>query len=443
MKKFYILDTNVLLHDPNIIYGFADNTVIIPIIVIEELDKFKKDLSEIGRNAREVSRQLDKLRLIGKLSQGVPLDNGGKLKVELEGRGISRVPDILKKESPDNRILTIGLALKERYEDTPVILISKDMNARIKADAIGLIAQDFEASRVEIEELYTGFKHIDVDSGVIDQAHADGFVHLDDVKPYPNEAALLRDRDQENHTAITRYNGKEDRYLLVKTKREPIWGITPRNVEQTLALDLLLDEHLSMVTLAGKAGTGKTLLAIAAGLYATLELGIYTRVLISRPIFPLGRDLGYLPGDVEEKLRPWMQPIFDNLELLLSNPKDGKKVPGPRAGRKYEELMEMGVVEIEPLTYIRGRSIANQYMIIDEAQNLTPHEVKTILTRAGHNTKIVFTGDPYQIDNPYVDSASNGLCYLVEKFKGEDIAGHMTLRKGERSFLAERAATLL
>ncbi|HYS42932.1 MAG TPA: PhoH family protein, partial [Geobacteraceae bacterium] len=254
-----------------------------------------------------------------------------------------------------------------------------------------------------------------------------------------NQFVTMPDGINPSHTAIGRFDAAQKKLVPIKKiAKDGIWSIHPRNREQAFALDLLLDDSIKLVTLVGKAGTGKTLLAIAAGLHKTAEENVYNRLLVSRPVFPMGKDLGFLPGDIEEKLAPWMQPIFDNVELLLSGHEMEK-----RHTKGYKELMAMGIMEIEPLTYIRGRSIPNQYMIVDEAQNLTPHEIKTIVTRAGEGTKIVLTGDPYQIDNPYVDSSSNGLTYLVEKFKGETISGHVTMMKGERSDLAELAANLL
>jgi PhoH-like ATPase len=254
-----------------------------------------------------------------------------------------------------------------------------------------------------------------------------------------NQCLTLKDAANPSHTALARFNrALRQAETLLRAPKEGLWGIHPRNREQQFAFDLLLNEDIQLVTLVGKAGTGKTLLAIAAGLNKSADEGRYNRLLVSRPVFPLGRDLGFLPGDLEEKLSPWMQPIFDNIELLLGAVEEGSK-----RKRGYKELVDLGLVEIEALTYIRGRSIPKQYMIVDEAQNLTPHEIKTIITRAGEGTKIILTGDPYQIDNPYIDSASNGLTYVVEKFKGEEIAGHVTLTKGERSCLAELAANLL
>ncbi|MDY0191496.1 MAG: PhoH family protein [Desulfuromonas sp.] len=439
MKKF-ILDTNVLLHDPQAFLKFEDNDVYIPITVIEEIDTFKKDLNEIGRNARFVSRMLDNLRAKGSLTEGVPLENGGKLIVVLyPQQHANKLPPELDMGRADNRILAIAVGIKDSCE-CQVILVTKDTNLRIKANALGLVAQDYENDKVSIEELYTGTAERVVPAALVDRFYGQGFLEEPpDTTLLPNQGITLIDETNLSHTALARYNSAMGKLLpLVKLPKEGIWGIQERNREQHFALDLLLDPAIQIVTLVGKAGTGKTLLAIAAGLQTTADDSHYTRLLVSRPVFPMGRDLGFLPGDVEEKLSPWMQPIFDNVELLLGSIEDRGKHK-----RGYKELVDMGIMEIEPLTYIRGRSIPNQYMIVDEAQNLTPHEIKTIVTRAGEGTKIVLTGDPYQIDNPYVDASSNGLSYVVEKFKGQQISGHVTLSKGERSGLAELAANLL
>jgi PhoH-like ATPase len=438
MKNF-VLDTNVLLYDPQAIFRFEDNRLIIPITVIEEIDRFKKDMNETGRNARQLSRYLDELRKQGSLSTGVKLENGGSLRVEIyEEKVMKRLPPELREDRGDNRILAVAVDIKEKDSQTPIIFVTKDTNLRIKADAIGLVAEDYESDKVDIEELYKGYVEIEADADVIDRFHGQGSIELAGSFR-PNQFVTLRDGANSSHTAIGRYDAVQKRMLPVKKiAKEGVWSIHPRNREQAFTLDLLLDDNIKLVTLVGKAGTGKTLLAIAAGLNKTAEDNIFNRLLVSRPVFPMGRDLGFLPGDIEEKLTPWMQPIFDNIELLLSGHEMEK-----RRTKGYKELMAMGIMEIEPLTYIRGRSIPNQYMIVDEAQNLTPHEIKTIVTRAGEGTKIVLTGDPYQIDNPYVDASSNGLTYVVEKFKDQAIAGHVTLMKGERSELAELAANLL
>jgi PhoH-like ATPase len=438
MKKVYVLDTNVLLHDPQALFRFEENDLVIPMTVIEEIDRFKKELSEIGRNARHFSRLVDSLREKAKLVDGVTLESGGTLRVALYAdEALKRLPPELRSDQGDNRILAVALELMEKC-NCPVIFVTKDTNLRIKADVIGLPAEDYESDKVSLEELYSGTTEVLVDSSAIDRFYAQGYLDLEQ-ELLPNQCLTLVDEQNPSHTALARYNRALRRAVaLLRAPKEGIWGIQPRNREQQFAFDLLLNEEIQLVTLVGKAGTGKTLLAIAAGLLKSTDEGHYNRLLVSRPVFPLGRDLGFLPGDIKEKLSPWMQPIFDNVELLLGAVEErGKRKRG------YKELVDLGILEIEALTYIRGRSIPKQYMIVDEAQNLTPHEIKTIITRAGEGTKIVLTGDPYQIDNPYVDSASNGLTYLVEKFKAEEIAGHVTLSKGERSNLAELAANLL
>jgi PhoH-like ATPase len=438
VKKSFVIDTNVLLYDPQAVFKFQDNDIIIPITVIEEIDRFKKDMNETGRNARQFSRYLDDLRKQGSLAKGIPLEGGGSLRVEIyEERILKVLPPELRTEQGDNRILAVAVDQRDRCE-CPVIFVTKDTNLRIKADAIGLKAEDYESDKVDISELYPGFSEEEVEPALVDRFHGQGWVEADSPLN-PNQFVTLRDMTNPSHTAITRYDAVQKRLVpLHKVGREGIWSIQPRNREQAFAFDALMNDAIKLVTLVGKAGTGKTLLAIAAGLHKAAEESVYNRLLVSRPVFPMGRDLGFLPGDIEEKLAPWMQPIFDNVELLLSGHEMEK-----RHSKGYKELMAMGIMEIEPLTYIRGRSIPNQYMIVDEAQNLTPHEIKTIITRAGEGTKIVLTGDPYQIDNPYVDASSNGLTYVVERFKGQPIAAHVTMMKGERSELAELAANLL
>jgi PhoH-like ATPase len=437
MQKHFVLDTNVLIHDPRAFLQFADNEVVIPIFVIEEVDQFKKEASERGRNAREVARLLDALRAEGaRLSDGATLPSGGRLRVASAARS---VPTTLRESQiADHLILMVALDVRDANKGEPTIFVTKDVNLRIRADALGLTSMDFEAEQIDIDELYSGMTELEVPGSDVDAFYTAGTLELSQSSLKSNQYVLLRDRDSSSHSALGRFDGAGRKLLPLRKLREGVWGIRPRNKEQHCALDLLLADDVKLVTLIGKAGTGKTMLALAAGLQKVVEEQVYSKLLVSRPIFPLGRDVGYLPGDIEEKLNPWMQPIYDNVEFLMGLSKAERK-----NGRSHAELIDMGYIEIEPLTYIRGRSIPNQFIIVDEAQNLTPHEVKTIITRVGEATKVVLTGDPYQIDNPYVDATSNGLTTVVEKFKGEPVAGHVTLSKGERSPLAELASNLL
>jgi PhoH-like ATPase len=436
MKNF-VLDTNVLLHDAAALSAFGENCLNIPISVIEEIDHFKKNLDDTGRNARQVSRFIDKLRQAGDLRKGVELESGGLLRVFFGLEYTDKLPSELDVGKADNRILAVCLALLD-MEDKPVVFITKDTNLRIKANAIGINSQSYETSAVTTDELYDGTTEIWESREQIDALYRDGSITAQPTEELlQNQYVSIADQVDPKHTALGRH--RKDGVIEPLRLPKDIWGIHARNREQRFALDALLDPTIQLVTLIGRAGTGKTLLAIAAGLQKTVEEQQYKKLLVSRPIFPMGRDLGYLPGDVQEKLRPWMQPIFDNVDFLFGGVTDreGKKHRG------YNELIDLDLLALEPLTYIRGRSIPFQYLIVDEAQNLTPHECKTIITRAGEGTKIVMTGDPYQIDNPYIDSTSNGLSYCVEKFKGHKISAHITLTKGERSELAELAADLL
>lgn len=440
MKKTFVLDTNVLLYDPNSLISFEENDVVIPIYVIEEIDHFKKDMSELGRSARHISRTLDKMRQDGSLTEGVELPGGGKLRIKFTEKNI---PGTLMVEhnSMDSKILATALAERDSSEQK-VVFVSKDTNLRIRADAMGLKTEDFESDKITVDEHYTGSTKIECSGSLVDKLFADGeLTDLHEFHPslhglYPNQCVHLQEFDNPNHTGLARCVG--DTLRPIKINGDKIWGVKARNREQQFALELLMDDDIKLVTLAGKAGTGKTLLAIAAGLQKAAEENIYSKLLVTRPIFPLGRDIGYLPGDIQEKLNPWMKPIFDNVEFLMGLDKDDKK-----HGRSYKELFDLGFMEIEALTYIRGRSIPKQFMIVDEAQNLTPHEVKTIISRVGDGTKIVLTGDPEQIDNPYVDANNNGLTFVVNRFQDQRIAGHITLVKGERSELAEIATQVL
>ncbi len=441
MKKIFVVDTNVILHDPTAILRFEDNEIVLPIAVIEELDRFKKQPEMTGRNAREVSRTLDNLRQQGHLTTGVKLSNGGTLRVALSDRHtLKELPPELDGGVADNSILAVGMQCKQRCQ-CPVIVVSKDTNLRIKADALGLNAEDYETDKVDVDELYTGSTEVLVNSEQIGEFFQAGSITLAG-EFLPNQDITLVDNTNPSHTALGMIEGKSNKIIhLAALPKLGVSRIQPRNREQRFALNLLLQDSIKLVTLVGKAGTGKTLLAIAAGLQKVADEKLYTRLLISRPVVPMGKDIGFLPGDINEKLTPWMQPLYDNFDLIFGTQENAVKAGHWRRG--HEELIEMGILQIEPLTYIRGRTIPQQFLIIDEAQNLTPHEVKTIITRAGEGTKVVLTGDPDQIDNPYIDAASNGLTYVVERFKYEPLAGHITLTKGERSSLAERATALL
>lgn len=460
MRKTFVLDTNVLLHDPLALTRFEDNHIVIPIEVVEEIDRFKRDPAEKGRNARQVSRLLDELRAKGNLAEGVPNgDQGGSLVVVFcRSETLATLPPELKAGNGDNNILAVALEQQQLGavigDQPPVVLVTKDTNLRIKADAVGLIAQDYTSDRVDIADLYPGFCELWVSAEQMDRVKLAPGLELDGLSlPAPlqaNEGVTLIDQAQPAHTLLARFNGATASLQpLQHAPKAKLGRIQPRNREQSFALDLLLDPAIQLVTLVGKAGTGKTLLALAAGLNQVADERIYERLLVTRPVISLGKEIGFLPGDLEEKMGPWMQPIIDNLDFLLGGDEQAKGGSGPaRAGHRpargnWNDLKSMGLLEVEAISYIRGRSIPRQYMVVDEAQNLTPHEVKTIVTRVGEGTKIVLTGDPYQIDNPYVDAESNGLTWLVERFKGQPLAGHVTLQRGERSPLAELAANLL
>jgi PhoH-like ATPase len=439
MKKNYVLDTNVLLHDPYAIFKFEDNDLILPIYVLEEIDQFKRENTERGRNARTVSRLLDAQRERGgSLSNGVKIGEGGSLRVHVPAhRPVLAIA--LNPNSGDHAILQTAIELRDATPDRPTIFVTMDVNLRIRADALGLRTEAYENQAVDVDHLDTGLVELSVSAAELDAFFDTGSLSRPNQPGlYANVSILLRDDSARARTGLGRYHAERGEIRALKVPRDGLMGIRPRNKEQSFALDLLLDDSVRLVTMVGKAGTGKTLLALASGLKRTVDDSVYSRLLVSRPVMPLGRDIGFLPGDIDEKLNPWMQPIFDNLEYLLVAG-GGKR----RGMRGFDELIEGGQLQVEPLTYIRGRSLPQQYVIVDEAQNLTPHEVKTVITRCGEGTKIVLTGDPFQIDNPYVDSATNGLSVAVDRLRGEPIVGHMLLSKGERSELANLAANRL
>jgi PhoH-like ATPase len=437
MKNF-ILDTNVLIHDPTAIRQFKENAVIIPLKVLEEIDRFKKELSERGRNARMVSRMLDELRQKGRLSDGIKLDSGGTLQVIFADKDDPFALNL----SADDLILKMAMDLKERNPENRCVVISKDINLRLKADALGLEAEDYETDKQQgMDEMYSGQIVLEADSEAIGFFAKEGHVVLPSMERlHPNQYVTLQNPQDPKQTMLGRFDAETHRVvkLLSIDNNAPV---TPRNREQRFAMDALLNDKIKLVTLCGKAGTGKTLLAIAAGYHQVMDTKYYKRMLVSRPIFPMGKDLGYLPGTVEEKLDPWMQPIHDALSLVAHGRTGNTNASQNKKGRDI--IASNPLIDVEPLTYIRGRSIPNQFMVVDEAQNLTPLEVKTVITRVGHDTKIILTGDLYQIDNPYVDSMSSGLSAVVEKFRNEDLCAHMLFTEGVRSELAEIAANLL
>tara|TARA_Y100000590_G_scaffold259270_2_gene291029 strand:+ start:43471 stop:44781 length:1311 start_codon:yes stop_codon:yes gene_type:complete len=436
LSKTFVLDTNVLLFDPLAIFKFDENKVYIPLIVVEEVDRFKKDQNENGRNARHFSRLVDDLRGQGSLTQGVKLENGGSLIISVD-KTPKAINDAVDLSMPDNKILASAIFLHEAGEE--VTLVSKDINLRLKADVFGIKAEDYGKKDVSLDEIYTGQRLYEVSADDVTAFEKERFLPIEDAKMegiYPNEYLIVCEKGNDRRRALGRYNHSKKGVVPLIPMREGVWGIYPKNMEQQFALDALLNEEIKLVTLVGKAGTGKTLLAIAAGLEMAIGREKFNRLLVSRPVQPMGRDLGFLPGDVNEKLGPWMQPIFDNMDFLFGV----HRGPGTH---NYDELINEGLLHIEPLTYIRGRSIAGQYLIVDEAQNLSPHEVKTIITRAGEGTKIILTGDCHQIDSPYLDEVNNGLIYCLDRLKSEDIVSHTVLKVGERSALSEVASKYL
>ncbi len=428
--KTFVIDTNVLIHYPEAIMSFRDNEIVIPLEVLEELDGLKTYPDQRGKAAREAIRFLQSLTHKGNLNEGVKLENGSVLRVSFLLP--ESVPAGFGLDKNDNKIIFCAYALQS--EGKRVFFVSKDINARVKAAALGIRAVDYEKQKVDIATLYQGLREIDTSTETISRIISTGELPWKE-RLYPNEFVLLRDKTSDQ-SVLAKGDSIGARLLALPEWDGSIAGIAPLNERQRVAFELLLDDDVKLVTLVGKAGTGKTLLAIAAGLKRTVEDRAYSRMLVTRPVVPVGKDIGYLPGEKSAKMANWMQPLFDNLEQILGEYKRQNV-------KSVDQLIKDKVVEIEALSFIRGRSLPNQYMIVDEAQNLTPHEIKTIVSRAGEGTKVVLTGDPYQIDNMYLDSNSNGLSYLVDAFKGQQIYGHITLVRSERSELAELAASLL
>ena len=436
-KEIFVLDTNVFLTDSNCIFNFNEGDIAIPLKVLDEIDKHKKRQDSVGVHARNIIRRLDDLREQGNLFNGVDLEGG---KIYVKGFDPYKLPDDLDVENPDNQIIATALSLKETEKESKVILVSRDINMRVKCDALGIDCADYSNDQVvdDIEGLYTGLAQHLVDDQIVDSVYKDEKVFLDedDIKVEPNQFVMLISNSNDKKTALVRFIGYDSPVKKIDSYKKGIWGVRPKNKEQNFALDLLMNADIPLVTIIGKAGSGKTLLALAAGLQQcfgeTANDRNYSRVIVTKPVEPVGKDIGFLPGTMEEKMLPWLAPIQDNLKNLMGNDKI-----------TLDMYMDEGKIEIEAMTFIRGRSIANAFIIIDEAQNMTKHEIKTVLTRVGEGTKIVLTGDIEQIDNVYLDETTNGLTYVIDRFKEQNSSGHITLVKGERSKVAPLASKLL
>ena len=439
-KKNYVIDTSVFLSDADALFSFANNDIFIPLKVLEEVDGHKKRQDSVGFHARKFIKHLDGLRANGSLNKGVrPTQGKGIIKV-CDADYSDVLPRSLDLAIADHIILASALKVQKEWTKRKTVVVSRDINMRVIANSLGLEAEDYETLQAveDADKLYDGFEEILVDDQIIEHFYAGEEIVLDEeqaVRLHPNQFLMLQSSANPKKTALCRFNAPHLPLKPTLQKWPEIsWGIKPRNKEQAFAFDLLFDDSVPLVTLIGKAGSGKTLMAIAAAMEQTLGMGktVYKKIIISRPVQPLGKDIGFLPGTMEEKMLPWLKPIQDNLQMVVGHDKT-----------MLQSFMEKGQLEVEALTYIRGRSISDAFVIIDEAQNLTAHEVKTIITRIGDNTKIVLTGDVEQIDNIYTNETSNGLAFAVEKFKTYDLSGHITFKRGERSKLATLAAKIL
>ena len=435
MKKTYVLDTNVFLTNANSVYEFGNNDIVVPLKVLDEIDKHKKRQDGVGLNARAAIRILDNLRAKGNLHKGVRLARGKGI-LSVRGYKIEDIPPGCDLKSADNEIIGTAITEKKSNPKRKVIVITRDINMRVKCDSLEIQTEDYIPNKIvnKVEQLYTGFKKHLVDDQIVDQFYSGEQIYLDkeDIKVSPNQFVMLVSNSNEKKTALAKFKSYNVPLTRALDFKDGVWGLRPRNKEQSFALELLMDDDVKVITLIGKAGCGKTLLAIATGLQQVLDQSKFQKLVISRPVQPMGKDIGYLPGTMEEKMKPWLMPIQDNIDFLLDGKKDSMSM-----------FYEQGLIQVEALTYIRGRSISNAFIIIDEAQNLTIHELKTIITRVGENTKVILTGDIEQIDNMYLDATSNGLSYAVEKFRPYEISGHITLLKGERSKVATLAAKIL
>ncbi len=436
-KKTYVLDTSVYLTDSNCINSFGNNDIVIPLKVLEEIDKHKKRQDSVGSQARSTIRSLDALRDKGSLSKGVRIDKGMGI-IRVSSYNPLCLPDDLDLEDPDNQIIATALSEQEvAPKSRKLVVVSRDINMRVKCDALGLLTEDYNAEQVvdHAEGLYTGRSEILVDEQDIDRFYAGDELWIDPKEHilYPNQFIMLISNSNDKKTALAKFENYSKPLQKIVKSNKKIWSTEPRNKEQQFAFELLLDPAIPVVSLVGKAGSGKTLLALASGLEQTFGKGaLYKKIVVTKPVEPVGKDIGFLPGSMEEKMLPWLAPIQDNLQFLMGDDK-----------ATLELYMEKGQIEVEAMTFIRGRSISNAFIVIDEVQNMTQHEIKTVLTRVGEGTKIVLTGDIEQIDNVYIDATNNGLSYVVERLKDEQITGHVTLLKGERSKVATIAATKL
>ena len=441
-KKNYVIDTSVFLSDSNCVNKFGNSDLFIAYKVLEEIDKHKKRQDSVGFHARQTIKMLDELRSKGSLSKGVRIGKGkGIFKVE---DGKAELPIGLSMNVPDHQILATALFVKDSNKARKTIVVSRDINMRVIADSLGILAEQYKTTQAveSTDKIYTGYVEVVVDDELVEQFYNEEEIRLDEeilktqrIQLYANQFIMLISSSNPKKTALARYLDRVTPLQRIRDrKHETSWGVLPRNKEQSFSFDLLFDDNIPLVSLIGRAGSGKTLMAIAAGMEQTLGMhnNKYKKLVVSRPVQPMGKDIGFLPGDMREKMMPWLAPIQDNLEMILGQDKV-----------VFRQFLEQGKIEIEALTYIRGRSINNAYMIIDEAQNLTAHEVKTIITRVGENTKVVLTGDIEQIDNMYTNETSNGLTYAVERFKKHDLAGHVTFTKGERSRIATLASKIL
>ncbi len=435
-KKVYVLDTSVYLTDAGCIKSFKNNDIVIPLKVLEEIDKHKKRQDSVGSQARSIIRKLDDLRSKGSLLRGVRIEKGLGV-IRVSSYNPLCLPDDLDLDDSDNQIIATALSEKEvAISSRKVVVVSRDINMRVKCDALGLMTEDYQAEQVvdHAEGLFTGREEVLVDEQEIDKFYnnEEVFIGPEIKKLYPNQFVMLISNSNQKKTALARFAGPNIPLRKIIQSNSKVWSTNPRNKEQQFALDLLMDPKIPVVSLVGKAGSGKTLLALAAGLEQTFQNNIYKKIVVTKPVEPVGKDIGFLPGTMEEKMMPWLAPIQDNLQFLMGDDR-----------ATLEMYMEKGKIEVEAMTFIRGRSISNAFIVIDEVQNMTQHEIKTVLTRVGEGTKIVLTGDIEQIDNVYIDATNNGLSYVVERLKEESLTGHITLLKGERSKVATIAATKL